>query len=325
MIRCSSITRSSHTFSELTLDEAKSSINESDSIIWISLEKASASEINEVMGDTFKFHPLSIEDCLSDGYQIAKIDEFHDYIFIIANALKIKSGTFDLDSSELDIYLGKNYLVTCFTASEMAPVDRLWKRLRRDERIYDRGADFLCHALLDALVDEYMPVTDNMEDEIEQMEDIVLQRPDPDTLEKLIDLKHSIMTLRRVIAPLREVVNKLARDAYPEIDKNNRIYFRDIYDHIVWIMDISDTIRDITSGAMDIYLNSTSLRLNEVMKALTIVSTIFLPLAFVTGLFGMNFSHIPGLASPWGFGIICLICVLISVGMAAFFKSRKWF
>jgi magnesium transporter len=325
MIRCVQIEKSTRSFSEIPLEEVKPAINDSSKVVWVSIEAATADEINQVLGNTFSFHPLTIEDCLSDGYQIAKLDEFPDYIFVIANALKLQSGSFDLDSSELDIYLGKNYLVSCFTSSTMAPVERVRKRLMRDERIYNRGADYLCHALLDSLVDEYMPVTDNMEDEIDVLEDSVLQKPNPTTLERLINLKHSIMTLRRVIAPLREVINRLARDEHPQIDPTNRIYYRDIYDHLVWILDISDTIRDIVSGAMDIYLNSTSLRLNEVMKALTIVSTIFLPLAFVTGLFGMNFIHIPGLQHPWGFWIVCISCVLISIGMIFSFKKRQWF
>lgn len=325
MIRCLNMNKSANNFAEITLTEAKEAIADPTKIVWISLESATADEINLVLGDTLHFHPLTIEDCLSDGYQIAKVDDFGDYLFIIANALKVSEGEFDLDSSELDIFLGKNYLVSCFTASSMSPVERVWKRLQRDHRIYNHGADFLCHALLDALVDEFMPVTDNMENEIEVLEDTVLQRPNPQVLERLLTIKHSIVSLRRIINPLRELVNRLARDQYPQIESGNRVYFRDIYDHLVWILDLAETIRDIVSGAMDIYLNSTSLRLNEVMKALTIVSTIFLPLAFVTGLFGMNFIHIPGLSHPLGFWAVCVLCLLISSGMIYFFKKQKWF
>jgi magnesium transporter len=325
MIRCVKMVKSANSFAEISLIEAKEAANDPLNMVWVSLESARAEEINLVLGETFAFHPLAIEDCLSDGYQIAKVDDFENYLFIIANALKVNQGEFDLDSSELDIFLGRNLLVSCYTAATMAPVERVWKRLQRDHRVYNHGTDFLCHALLDALVDEYMPVTDNMENEIEMLEDTVLQRPNPKVLERLLMIKHSIVSLRRMITPLREVVNRLARDQYPQIEPGNRLYFRDIYDHLVWILDIAETIRDIVSGAMDIYLNSTSLRLNEVMKALTIVSTIFLPLAFVTGLFGMNFIHIPGLSHPLGFWIVCLLCLCISLGMIFFFKKRQWF
>ena len=253
------------------------------------------------------------------------MDDFDDYLFMIANAIKTRADSFDIETLELNAYLGKNYLVTCYTSASMPPVAKVLKLIKRDNRMCSHGADFLLHSMLDALVDEYLPITDRMETEIGLLEDSVLQKPDPAILERLITLKHSIMELRRVTTPLREVVNRLARDEYPQITNANKIYFRDIFDHLMWILDISDTIRDIVSGAMDIYLNSTSLRLNEVMKALTIVSTIFLPLAFVTGLFGMNFVHIPGLSSPWGFWVTCLICLCISFGMMGFFKYRKWF
>jgi magnesium transporter len=325
MIRCLQIINSITSFEEVKLENLKVLIKDPKKLFWISLESATVEEINLVLGEVFEFHPLTIEDCLSDGYQIAKLDDFDDYLFLIANALNNHEGNFELETLELNAYLGKNYLVTCYTSSLMSPVLKVLNLLKRDSRICSHGADFLLHSVFDALVDEYLPITDRMETEIDWLEDSVLQKPDPAILERLITLKHSIMELRRVTTPLREVINRLARDEYPQISSTNKIYFRDIFDHLMWILDIADTIRDIVSGTMDIYLNSTSLRLNEVMKALTIVSTIFLPLTFVTGLFGMNFIHIPGLASPWGFWITGLICLIISFGMILFFKFRKWY
>lgn len=325
MIRCLQINNSTTSFEEVKLVNLKGLLKDPKKLFWISLESATIEEINLVLGEVFSFHPLTIEDCLSDGYQIAKLDDFDDYLFLIANALKNREDNFELETLELNAYLGKNYLVTCYTSSVMSPVSKVLKLLKRDSRICSHGADFLLHSVFDVLVDEYLPITDRMETEIGWLEDSVLQKPDPAILERLITLKHSIMELRRVTTPLREVINRLARDEYPQIAATNKIYFRDIFDHLMWILDIADTIRDIVSGTMDIYLNSTSLRLNAVMKALTIVSTIFLPLTFVTGLFGMNFIHIPGLASPWGFWITGLICLCISVGMILFFKFRKWF
>ena len=325
MIRCLQISKSTSLFEEINLKNLKVLLKDPKNYFWISLESATIEEINLVLGDIFSFHPLTIEDCLSDGYQIAKLDDFNDYLFLIANALSNREDEFELETLELNAYLGKNYLVTCYTSSHMPPVAKILTQLKRDSRISSHGMDFLLHSVFDSLVDDYLPITDRMETEIGWLEDSVLQKPDPAILERLITLKHSIMELRRVTTPLREVINRLARDEYPQISSTNKIYFRDIFDHLMWILDIADTIRDIVSGTMDIYLNSTSLRLNEVMKALTIVSTIFLPLTFVTGLFGMNFIHIPGLTSPWGFWITGLICLCISFGMMLFFKFRKWF
>jgi magnesium transporter len=157
------------------------------------------------------------------------------------------------------------------------------------------------------------------------LEDSVLEKPSPATLERLLNLKHSIMSLRRIINPMRESMNRLSRDEYSQIDVQSRYYFRDIYDHLVRIQDLTDTIRDIVSGALDIYLNSTSLRLNEIMKALTIVSTVFLPLSFVAGVFGMNFSKIPGSTHPLGFYLTSVGMLLLGIGMFAYFKKRGWF
>jgi magnesium transporter len=170
-----------------------------------------------------------------------------------------------------------------------------------------------------------MPLLDRMEDEIEQLEDQVLSKPKVETLERILALKHSIMVLRHIIWPQREVVNRLSRDEFSMIDEKSRIYFRDIYDHIMRIQEMSENIRDIVSGSLDIYLNSTSLRLNEIMKALTIVSTIFLPLSFVAGNYGMNFKFMPELNWPLGYVMVLGIYLAIVVGMLSFFRKRGWF
>lgn len=299
--------------------------NDPDNLLWVSLENASDSEINLALDQTFHFHPLAIEDCLSDEYQTAKVDDYKDYIFIIVNALKPQKEIHDLETQEVDIFLSENFIVSCYFSENVPSIEKVILKLQRDSRVYTHGTDFICHALIDSVVDEYMPVIDKMENEIEWLEDTVLEKPNPQTLAQLLTLKHSILSLRRVITPLREVINKLARDEYPQIQAQMRLYFRDIYDHVIWVLDISDTIRDIVSGAMDIYLNSTSLRLNEVMKALTIVSTIFLPLSFVAGVFGMNFKFMPWLESESGFLIINAIFLAIGLGMVIIFKRRKWF
>jgi magnesium transporter len=300
-------------------------LQEPEGFLWVSLEQASESEIDLILNQTFHFHPLAIEDCLSPGYQSSKLDDFSDYVFLIAHAIIAKPNFEDLETLELDFFLGENFLVTCFTDHSMPPVQKTWELLAKDTRIARNGPDFLCHTLLDCLVDDYMPLIDHMENEVEWLEDSVLEKPDPKTLAKLLSLKHTIMSLRRIVAPQREVINRLSRDEFTQIDPQSLIYFRDIYDHLVRIQDLADTLRDIVSGTMDIYLNSTSLRLNEIMKALTIVSTIFLPLSFIAGLFGMNFRVIPGADHPLGFYLTCVASVLLGLGMLIYFRRRKWF
>jgi len=310
---------------ELTDNEMKAALSQPDALLWVSLENPDNSETH-ILSDVFNFHPLAIEDCLNVGYQPPKVDDFGSYIFLIVHAIHADTEMIDLETHELNIFLGENYLVTVFKGDQIQPVETVFRRIKRDVRISQNGSDFLCHAVLDAMVDEYMPIIDKMDQEIEWLEDQVLEKPDPKTMQRIIGLKHSIMSLRRIIAPMREVINRLSRDDFPMIDRQSKIYFRDIYDHLVRIQDLSDTIRDIVSGTMDIYLNSTSLRLNEIMKALTIVSTIFLPLGFLAGVYGMNFSvnypsyeWDPAIFVFWG------MCVAVAAGMLYLFKRAGLF
>jgi len=297
-----------------------------DEFLCVSLETASNEEIDLVLRDIFHFHPLAIEDCQSAGFQVSKIDDFSDYIFIITHAILNKSENGELTTEELNLFLGKNYIVTVFTEDQMPAIGKTRDLIQKDNRISINGPDFLCHTILDAIVDDYLPLIDQMETEVEWLEDSVLEKPKPETLQRLLTIKHSIMALRRFISPQREVMNRLSREDFPNvIDSQSLIYFRDIYDHLVRIQDLADILRDILSGALDIYLNSTSLRLNEIMKALTIVSTVFLPLSFITGAFGMNFLHIPGASSPLGFYITCLFLLILGITMLIYFKKRHWF
>lgn len=308
---------------DLSIPEIGTWLQKQEGLLWVSLENPTPNEVEEILSTQFHFHHLAIEDCLSTGYQTPKVDDFGSYIFIIAHAVAPRVDFRDLDTRELDFFLSDNYLVTCHIDDSMPPIELTWNQLARDERLSHNGADFLCHAVLDVLVDQYMPILDQMDEEIEWLEDQVLSRPEPKTLERVLQLKHSIMTLRRIVSPQRELMNRLTRDEFPMIDRQSRIYFRDIYDHLVRIQDLGESIRDIVSGSLDIYLSSTSLRLNEVMKALTIVSTIFLPMSFVAGVYGMNFLHMPELS--WGYPAVWAVFLLIPVGMISFFKRRHWF
>lgn len=308
----------------MSLDEMTSLLQHPDGILWVSLEHATDDDVQRVLGGVFHFHPLTIEDCLSTSYQVPKVDDFGDYIFLVVRAVGDKPGNGQLDSQELDLYLGKHYLVTCYRSAQMSPIERVWHRLGRDERVVDRGADFLCHAVLDALVDEYLPLLDNMEDDIDRLEDEVLARPQTSALQGILALKHRILALRRLVGPQREVMNRLSRDDLPQIKRQNRIYFRDIYDHLVRIQDLSEAVRDVVGGTLDTYLSVTSNRLNEVMKALTVVSTLFLPLTFLAGVYGMNFRFMPEINWRYGYLVAWALFVGIAAFMLAWFRRRGW-
>lgn len=305
----------------LSPEQMRQAAQDTNGLLWVHLEQPSDQEFQTILNEIFHFHPLAIEDCQSNGYQSPKLDNFGSYLFFIVHGLR---PGLDIQTTELDCFLSKNYLVTCSLIPDMPFVRSIWQRVERDERLYRQGADWLCYALLDEMIDGYMPLIDAMDEEIDQLEDHVLAHPQPDTLTRILALKHNILTLRRIIIPQREVLNRLSRDDMPQISPQRRIYYRDIYDHLVRIHDLSESVRDVVSGALDIYLSATSNRLNEVMKALTIVSTIFLPLSFLAGVYGMNFVHMPELQWPFSYSLVWASFAIIAGGMLLFFKRRGW-
>mgnify|MGYP001195674331 CR=1 FL=1 len=310
----------------LSMEEIKHALQNPDGLLWVNLIRPDLNEINQILRDTFQFHPLAIEDCLSNGYQTPKVDDFSSYLFLVVHAVPSGGTPINLDNTvEINLFLGANYLVSCANNDNVPPIQAVKERLTRDDRLIKNGADFLCHSILDHLVDAYLPLIDGLDEKLEFIEDQVLQQPTSKVLPELLEIKHSLMALRRIVSPQREVMNRLSRDDFPVIDRQSRIYFRDVYDHLVRLQDLSDTLRDIVSGVLDIYLNSTSLRLNEVMKALTVVSTIFLPLSFVAGVYGMNFHYMPELSWRFGYLFVWVIFVTIFVGMLIWFKRRNWF
>jgi magnesium transporter len=310
---------------DISKDHLLSTLNENNGLLWVNLDKPTDEELLEILQDIFHFHPLTIEDCQSQGFQTAKVDDHEDYLFIITHTLKSVNDFEKLTTDELNIFLGSNFVVTSHQADDMHPIQCVWELLAKDDRIATRGADFLCHAILDVVVDDYLPLIDKMDEEIDWLEDMVLEKPNPQTLQRILSLKHSTLTLRRIIAPQREIMNILSRDDFRQIQDANKIYFRDIYDHLVRFQDLSESVRDIVSGTLDIYLSATSNRLNEVMKALTIVSTIFLPLTFIAGVYGMNFHHFPELTWKFGYLYVWILYILIVFVMIWYFKKRKWF
>jgi magnesium transporter len=310
---------------DLSRPEMEQALKRPDGLLWISLEQPTEAEAQAILHDLFRFHPLAIEDCLNSGYQTPKVDDYGAYIFIIAHAVRKKASYIELETMELNFFLGENFLVTLFLDDNMPPVEAVLQRIDRDDRLTRNGSDFLCYSIMDKLVDDYLPILDSLDDEIEWLEDRVLEKPQPQILERILIIKHALMYLRRIMSPQRELVNRLTRDHFPMIDRHSQVYFRDVYDHLVRYHDLVEMLRDIVSSSMDIYLNSTSLRLNEVMKALTVVSTIFLPLSFVAGVYGMNFEFMPELAWPLGYPMVWAVFVLIVVGMLTYFKRQGWF
>lgn len=258
-------------------------------VLWVDFD-GEPPEICLPILQAFKFHPLAIDDALAETHS-PKLDDWGDYLYIALNYMRISGGgssNWDTDMDELDIFLGANYLVTHHDHPVPA-IEAALISCTRDPRNVQGGADHLLYKIVDHLVADYMPVVEKIDDEIDLLEDQIFDRPHPQTLERLFALKRVLLAMRRILLPQREVLNKMARDDYKVIDPKDRVFFRDIYDHLVRLHDLNESLRDLVSGALDTYLSVLNNRMNEVMKTLTVITTLFMPLTFVTGFFGMNF------------------------------------
>ena len=237
--------------------------------------------------------------------------------------MKRKNG--EISSEQLSIILGRNYLIS-FQEQEGDIFDAIRERIRNNKgRVRKEGSDYLSYLLLDAVVDNYFIILEKVSEKIEGLEDEILKSPTQDTLSTIHNLKTEMLYLKKSVWPLREVVNRLERGELDLISKETSIYLRDIYDHTIQVIDTTETLRDMLSGMLDIYLSSVSNRMNEVMKVLTIIATIFIPITFIAGIYGMNFSNMPELTWPWSYLIFWIVVIAIGIIMLIYFKKKKWF
>ncbi|MEM3554731.1 MAG: magnesium/cobalt transporter CorA [Candidatus Micrarchaeaceae archaeon] len=290
MVRVLYRDRDGHTRFDLATEEFPQALKDTQSLLWVDFQGEPPETCEPILCGTFGFHPLAVDDALQESH-VPKVDDWGQYLYIVLHAVRFQGKddiTARVDTLELDLFLGRNYLVTHHD-HPIPAVDRLWVSVQRDERPLRRGADYLAYRLADEVVADYMPAIEEMEVAIDEIEDQVFGNPQPRTVERIFALKRALLHLRRIVMPQREVLNRLARGDFPVIDAESRPFFRDIYDHLVRLNDINESMRDLISGAMDIYLSVINNRMNEVMKTLTIIATLFMPLSFIAGFFGMNF------------------------------------
>src|SRR5512135_3310058 len=308
-------------------DGYASALQNPSGVLWVDFggEEPEASE--EILLKTFEFHPLAVDDALHETH-IPKVDDWEKYLYIAMHAISFTSGEEDIEGIELDIFLGENFIVT----HHDLPIDalnRIWDICKRDARFFKRGADHVLYKLTDELIVDYMQVVETLDEEIELVEDLVMEKPTSEIVQRIFTLKRATLHLRRVLSPLREVLNKLARDDYAVIDAKDRVYFRDVYDHLVRLHDITESLRDLVGGVLDTYLSVINNRMNEIMKTLTIITTVFMPISFIVGFYGMNFFQ-PSSEKliPWtGLGpfVIMMIVVLgAPILMFIWMRSRRW-
>lgn len=295
-------------------------------VTWINIEGVHDIEIIQKIGNFFELHPLLLEDILNTD-QRPKMEVYGDRIYIVFKALhyKDKNNNNGLDTEQISLILGPNFVISFQEEVEGDDFKPVRERVRNDKCVLRKmKADYLAYTLIDTIVDNYFVILEKIGEKIESIETELVTDPDQRTLKAVHSLKREMIFIRKSVWPLREVMSSLAQAGLTLIHESTRIYLRDVYDHVAQALDMIETYRDMTSGMIDIYLSGNSNKLNEVMKVLTIIATIFIPLTFITGLYGMNFKHMPELDWKWGYPLIWVVIISVGTSMLAFFKGKKW-
>jgi magnesium transporter len=296
---------------------------ETPTVTWINIDGLHQVEILEKLGECYGFHPLVLEDILNTD-QRPKIEDYGEYLYVVLKMIDQGNQSNEILTEQISLILGPSFVIS-FQEKEGDVFDPIRERIRSGKgRIRKMGADYLAYALLDSIVDNYFIVMEKLGERIEFLEEELVKRPIPETLQTIHHLKREMIFFRKAVWPLREVIGSLERGELPLVKETTRIYLRDVYDHTIQVIDTIETFRDMVSGMLDIYLSSVSNRLNAVMKVLTIIATIFMPLTFIAGIYGMNFKHMPELEWKWGYPTVWIAVILIGVSMLTYFKKKGW-
>jgi magnesium transporter len=293
---------------------------------WVDLRAPEAGEL-ETLRERFDFHPLTIEDCAHLD-QRPKIEEYGDHLFLVTQGFACKGDrVHSLELQELHAFLSERYLVTVHDGTIEA-IENGWRRLGEDPKMLERGMAFVYYVVADRIVDDNFPILDRIADELEELEDSVLSYPKHDDLQRIFQLKHHLVSMRKVLSPQRDVLGLLTKRGDPRVDDRTSVYLRDVYDHLVRINESIEANRDLLGNALEAYLSAVAQRTNEIMKYLTIMSAVFLPLAFIVGFFGQNFDDLP-FAKDWIHSdrlmwTMAALCVGIPAAMLAWFRHKDW-
>lgn len=297
---------------------------DTESVSWLDVQGLGCLDILQRLGRVFDLHPLVLEDVVNLAER-PKIEDHDDQLVIIARMVIPKGKTCGFHSEQVSLVLGENYLLTVQEEAEYDCFEPVRMRIEKSKGIIRKqGADYLAYALLDAIVDGFFPVLEKYGEGIEELEEEVIFQPTRQTLQKIYKMRRELLQLRRAIWPLRDAINSLIRDGNQLISEEIKIYLRDCYDHTVQVMDMVETYRELASGLMDVYLSAVGNKMNEIMKVLTVVSSIFIPLTFIAGIYGMNFEHMPELKLRWGYYACLGLMAAIAASLLIFFWRRGW-
>ncbi|MDY7107094.1 MAG: magnesium/cobalt transporter CorA [Planctomycetota bacterium] len=289
-------------------------------VVWVNVDGLGDADLLRTLGEMFNLHRLALED-VANVHQRAKVEPYEDQLFVVARMAHLQT---DLRTEQVSVFVGEKYVLT-FQEQAGDCFDLVRQRIRSGRGLIRRsGAGYLAYALLDALVDAYFPVLEKYGERIEALETEVITRCEDDLIARIHHLKREMLVLRRALWPHREAVNTLLREDSELIGAETRLHLRDCYDHVIQLLDMVETYRELASGLLDVYLSQISNRMNEVMKVLTIFAAIFIPLTFMAGVYGMNFSHMPELTWGWSYPALLLMMALVAGGMLLFFRRRGW-
>lgn len=293
---------------------------ESPSVTWINIDGIYDTNVIRMIGEIFSIHPLTLED-LMNTTQRPKYEEYPEYLFLVQRMLTRSDG--EIRSEQVSLIVTKTCVLS-FQERVGDVFDPIRLRIRNKGKMIKYGADFLCYSLMDTIVDAYFEILESFGEDIEVLEDTLIQHPGPDTVASIRRLKRDLIALRKAVWPLREALSSLERSDTPLISDRTGLYFRDIYDHTIQVIDAVETQRDLTGGMLDLYLSTISFKMNEVMKVLTIIATIFIPLTFIAGIYGMNFAYMPELDWELGYPVTLLLMFGISLLMLGYFRKKRW-
>lgn len=297
---------------------------ETTTVTWINVEGVHQVEVIEKLGSCFGLHPLVLEDILNTD-QRPKMEIYGDYVYIVLKMLYGSDPNRLVEAEQVSLILGSNFVISLQEGKEGDVFNPVRERIRNSKGLIRKmGSDYLVYSLIDTIVDHYFLILERLGESVELLEEELVVDPSTPTLQKIQKFKNEMIVVRRMVWPLREVVSALGRRESPLIQETTEIYLRDVYDHIVQVIDTIEVYREMLSGMLDIYLSSISNRLNSVMKVLTIIATIFMPLTFIAGIYGMNFKYMPELEWRWGYPAVWLLVVVIGLLMLVFFKRKRW-
>lgn len=311
---------------ELSQEQIVSAARDPQARIWIDMVQPTADEYALILEKTFHFHPLAIEDAVSDAL-LPKADDYGSYLYLVFHTITLGDARMDLETSEIDVFLGPNYLVTIHH-EERPSIDKLWRADHHEQLGLARGPAYVLYEMLDKQVDGYTPIIDHFEMYMEELGDELFSGKydgsDAQMLNEILTAKSTALRLRRILGPQRDLLNMLSRHDYPALPAEARIYFRDVYDHLLRLSELSESMRDLASSTIETHLAMVNNRMNQVMKVLTIVSTVFIPLNFLAGVYGMNFDFMPELGWRWAYPVIWLVFISIASSLLLMFRRRKW-